>query len=140
MKIPVFKIQAIVMAFLVIFSTLSFSVEKHFCGTMLVDIAFFSSSDACGSEAKICEEEMSSMMNAMGDSCCTNQKLTVEGQDELKISFYSLDLDQQVFLKTLAYTFIYLYEDLPLKEVPLEHYSPPLLVADIQILDQVFLI
>ncbi|MGM0934795.1 MAG: HYC_CC_PP family protein [Bacteroidota bacterium] len=136
MKIPISKIHAIVMAFLVIFSTFSFSVEKHFCGTMLVDIAFFSNSEACGSEAKICEEKMS----AMGDSCCTDQKMTVEGQDELKVSFYSLDLDQQVFLKTLAYTFIYHYEDLTLKEVPFEHYSPPLLVADIQILDQVFLI
>lgn len=140
MNSPIFKIQALIMALLVLFSTLSFSVEKHFCGTMLVDIAIFSNAEACGSEAKICGEEMSAGMAAVEDSCCTNQRLTVEGQDELKISFHSLNFDQQVFLKTLAYTFIYLYEDLSLKEIPFEHYSPPLLVSDIQILDQVFLI
>lgn len=140
MKTLIFKVQAILMAFLVIFSTLSFSVEKHFCGTMLVDIAIFSNSEACGAQAMTCEAEMSAVMDAMGDSCCTNQRMTVEGQDELKVSFNSLDLDQQVFLKSLAYSFVFIYEDLSLKEIPYEHYSPPLLVTDILILDQVFLI
>lgn len=122
------------------FSTMSFSVDKHFCGTMLMDVAIFSSSKACGSATKICAKEMTSVMDSLGDSCCTNKKLTVEGQDELKISFNSLDLDQQVFLQTLVFTYIYIFEDLSLKKIPYEHYSPPLLITDIQILDQVFLI
>lgn len=135
------KIEAFVMALLVMFSTLSFSVEKHFCGNMLMDTAFFSNAENCKSEAKICGEDMDSEMTPGKDSCCTNHEITIEGQDELpQVSFYCLDFDQQVFLKTFVYNFIYLNEDLSLKEIPFKYYSPPLLVSDIHVLDQVFLI
>lgn len=140
MNTPLLKIEASVMALLVMFSTLSFSVEKHFCGTMLVDTSIFSHAETCGSEAKVCGEEMTTKIAAVENSCCTNQRTTVEGQDELKISLQSLNFDQLVFLKTFAYTFIYLHEGLTLKEVSSEHYSPPILVVDIHIMDQVFLI
>lgn len=126
------------MAFLVVCSTVCFSIEKHLCGTMLVDAAIFSEVEACGS--KVCGEEMGPGMAIADDSCCTNQKMTVEGQDELKISFHSLDFDQQLFLGIFTKSFIYLFEELSLRIVPFEHYSPPRLVSDIQILDQVFLI
>lgn len=128
------------MALLVVCSTLCFSIEKHLCGTMLVDAAIFSEVGACGSDAKVCGEEMGPGMAIADDSCCTNQKMTVEGQDELKISFQSLNFDQQLFLGTFTKSFIYLFEELSQGIIPFEHYSPPRLVLDIQILDEVFLI
>lgn len=100
---------------------------------MLVDLAVFSEVETCGME-------MNSEMGLAEDSCCTNQKTAVEGQDELKISFQSLDLDQQVFLTTFTHTFISLFEGTPVEVFPYKNYSPPLLVADIQVLGQVFLI
>lgn len=100
---------------------------------MLVDLAIFSEADTCGMD-------MQSEMGLAEDSCCTNQKTAVEGQDELKISFNSLDLDQQIFLSTFTHTFINLFEGTPVEVIPFKDYSPPLLVADIQVLDQVFLI
>lgn len=100
---------------------------------MLVDLAVFSEAETCGME-------MDSEMSSAEDSCCTNQKTAVEGQDELKISFNSLDLDQQVFLTTFTHTFINLFEGSPVEDIPFKDYSPPLLVTDIQVLDQVFLI
>lgn len=122
-----------VLALLVLVSTFSFTVDKHFCGNMLVDLAIFSEADTCGMD-------MQSEMGLAEDSCCTNQKTAVEGQDELKISFNSLDLDQQIFLSTFTHTFINLFEGTPVEVIPFKDYSPPLLVADIQVLDQVFLI
>lgn len=122
-----------VLALLVLVSTFSFTVDKHFCGNMLVDLAVFSEAETCGME-------MDSEMGVAEDSCCTNEKTAVEGQDELKISFNSLDLDQQVFLFSFTHTFINLFEGTPVEVIPFKDYSPPLLVTDIQVLDQVFLI
>ena len=72
--------------------------------------------------------------------CCTNEKIEVEGQDELKISFDSFDFDQQLFITTFTYSYLNLFESLPKQIIPFKDYSPPLLVSDIQLEDQVFLI
>ncbi|MDX1545278.1 MAG: hypothetical protein R3214_15195, partial [Christiangramia sp.] len=111
-------------------STMSFTVDKHYCGEHLVDKAVFSKAKTCGMQ----------MNAAAEDHCCTNEKVSVEGQDELKISFDSFGLHQQVFLSTFTYTYFELFESLPEQIIPFEDYSPPLLVQDIQLVDQVFLI
>ncbi len=139
------KTGSFAMALLVLFSTMSFSVEKHFCGSDLVDVSIFSKAKTCTSEAKTCGAKMDhkmdhEMISDEKDSCCTNQKTELNGQDELSISFHFLDFDQQLFLTTFVYSFIYIYESSSLTEIPFRYYTPPLLVADIQVLDQVFLI
>lgn len=127
------KSISILLALFVLVSTFSFTVDKHFCGNLLVDLAVFSEAETCGME-------MNSEMGIAEDSCCTNQKTAVEGQDELKISFQSLDINQQLFLATFTHSFINLFEGTPVEVFPFKNYSPPLLVSDIQVLDQVFLI
>ena len=118
------------MAFLVMLSTMSFTVDKHFCGSHLVDKAVFSKAKTCGMQ-----------MNANSEShCCTNEKISVEGQDELKVSFDSFDFQQQLFITTFSFTYFNLFESLPKQVVPFKDYSPPLLVSDIQLEHQEFLI
>ncbi len=121
---------SLLMAFIVLFSTFSFTVDKHFCGGHLVDKAVFSEAKTCGMQMSAAEE----------DHCCTNEKISVEGQDELKLSFDSFDFHQQVFITTFTYTYFGLFESLPAQIIPFKDYSPPLLVRDIQLVDQVFLI
>ena len=118
------------LAFLVMFSTMSFTVVKHFCGEHLVDKAVFSEVETCGMQMHSAEE----------DHCCTDEKISVEGQDELKVSFDSFSFDQQVFITTFTYTYFDLFEGSEAQIVPFKDYSPPLLVRDIQLVDQVFLI
>lgn len=120
---------SVLMALLVLFSTLSFTVDKHFCGSFLVDKAIFSEAETCGMD----------MENAV-DNCCTNEKVVVDGQDELKHTFESLDFEQQIFLASFSFSYLNLFENLPKEVVPFKDYSPPLLVTDIHLLDQVFLI
>ncbi len=139
------KSGSLTMALLVLFSTMSFSVDKHFCGSELVDLAIFSEVKKCTSEANVCGVKMDhkmahKMVSDEKDSCCTNQKTEINGQDELNISFHFLDFDQQLFLTAFTYSFIYNYESFSLTEILFRYYTPPLLVADIQVLDQVFLI
>lgn len=133
MKSYLQKISSFSLALLVLVSTFSFTVDKHFCGGILIDKAIFSNAKTCGME-------MNSKMASSEDSCCTNEKTAIKGQDELKISFQSLDLDQQLFLITITHSYLNIFEGEPLLEVPFKDYSPPLLVTDIHILDQVFLI
>jgi hypothetical protein len=126
------KSGSLLMALLVLFSTMSFTVDKHFCGKVLVDQAVFSEAKTCGMHSG--EHE------SMEDTCCDEQQVSVEGQKELKISFDDLDLEQQVFLATFSYSYLELFEGESQLETPFFHYKPPLLVYDIHLLDETFLI
>ncbi|NJX15949.1 hypothetical protein HC176_10660 [Tamlana crocina] len=120
------------MALLVLFSTVSFTVEKHYCGDVLVDAAIFTDVEKCAMEAF----EM-----LQKKTCCKDEIDVVKGQDELKFSsFEDLDLDQQQFLQAFIDSYIGRFESLPKHTIPHKDYSPPNLIADIQLLDQVFII
>lgn len=124
------------MSLLVLFSTVSFTVEMHYCGDALIDISVFSEVERCASEAYEIELE-----KITKKSCCKDVVDLVEGQDELqKTSFDDLDLDQQLFLDIYFQSYKNLFEGLPQHLIPHKNYSPPNLVFDIQVLDQVFLI
>ena len=42
------KIMSLVMAFVVLFSTMSFTVNMHYCGDTLVETAIFQKAKGCG--------------------------------------------------------------------------------------------
>lgn len=134
-KSIIHKTFSMAMAFLVLLSTISFTVEKHFCGDVLIDIAIFSKADPC------CDEGAVTLTFAESKSCCKDQLEVVKGQDNLKkTTFEDFQFDQQVFITTLYYSYLNLFEGLPEQIIPHKDYSPPNLVTDIQVLDQVFLI
>ena len=120
------------MALLVLFSTVSFTVEKHFCGDVLVDVAVFVEVEKC---------EMEALEILHKKTCCKDEIDVVEGQDELKFSsFEDLDFEQQQLITAFTYTYLNDFEGLPKQLIPHKDYSPPNLVTDIQVLDQVFII
>lgn len=126
------RVFSILMAFLVLFSTVSFTIEKHFCGDVLVDVSLFTEAKKCASEA----EEIIAKMD-----CCKDTIDVVQGQDELTVkTFDDLEFEQQVFLVAFSHTYFDLFEDLSEREILHKDYSPPNLVYDIQVRDQVFLI
>lgn len=125
------------MAFLVLFSTVSFSMDMHFCGDTLVDYSFFDHSADCGMSL-LADEADSCPMSLM--KCCTDQEISQDGQDELAISWNSFDLEQQQFIVTLAYSYIDFYTSLPKQTIPFSQYSPPLLTYDRQLVWETFLI
>ncbi|MFD1063236.1 hypothetical protein ACFQ1Q_08245 [Winogradskyella litorisediminis] len=127
------KIFSIALSALVLFSTFSFTVEKHYCGNRLVDVAVFSEAKGCGMEMPL--------KNSMKKSCCKDTIDVIEGQDELQsLSFDDFELETQEFIVSFLYSFSVFYESLPKQIVPHKDYSPPNLVYDIQLLDDVFLI
>ena len=126
------------MALLVLFSTFSFSVEQHYCGDILVDYSFFGKAESCGMEMQQFNESHDDNLDKKG--CCEDQTLAITGQDDLKISFEKLSTEQQLFVVSFIYSYINLYEGLDTKIVPFKDYSPPPLIRDVQVLDQIFLI
>ena len=73
-------------------------------------------------------------------SVCADEVLFTEGQDVLKIFFKDWDMEQQHFLIALANSYFNVPLDLKEQSGPHEHYPPPILVKDIQLLDELYLI
>ena len=123
------------MSLLVVFSTLSFTVEKHFCGDNLVDVALFS-------EVKKCGMEMTGTELPVKKPCCKDDITVVKGQDDLKLDTKNdlNDLDLNFVKAFVQVVSLRLYESLAKKTIPHHAYSPPNIVKDIQLLDDVFLI
>jgi len=118
------------MALLVLASTVAWTVDKHICMGRVMDISLFAHADDCGMD----------MDMEMEKSCCDDESFTVQGQDDLKISFENFNLDQQVFLVSFVHTYFQLFETDSDEPTPFSEYNPPPLIRDVQVLDQTFLI
>ena len=85
------------MACVVLVTTMSFTVDMHYCGDTLVDFSFIQSAKTCGMEkvqtSKGCEKPMLSEK-----SCCSDEQIIKEGKDDLKISFDTLFRISNVYL------------------------------------------
>lgn len=132
------KISAIVMAFVVLLSTMSFTISQHYCGGEIVDSALFSKVDACSMDMQKTSSENDSCDN--DNNCCKDIIKHIEGQSDLKVDFSSLNYEQQVFVAFFVYSYINLFEGLKENIIPFKYYTTPFLVTDILVLDQVFLI
>ena len=132
------KIAAILMAFVVVFSTMSFSISEHYCGDHLVDSALFSKAESCGMELQ--KKSPTNECSVDKEDCCSDVVKQIEGQTNLKTDLSNLTFQQQVFVTAFNYAYVNLFEGLDENSVPFKYYSPPLIVTDIQVLDQVFLI
>ena len=137
MKQGFYKIMAFLMAFVVLFSTMSFTVNMHYCGNTLVEIAFFQKAKGCGMETGNRDSEGCSIIK---NNCCEDKQLVVEGQDELQLSFDKIPFEQQLLITSFVYTYINLFEGLKENIIPFNNYSPPLVERDIQVLHEVYLI
>ncbi len=132
------KIGAILMALVVLFSTMSFTISEHYCGDMLVDSALFSKAGSCGMEMQ--KPAPLKDCSIQKDNCCSNEIKQIEGQTELKTQVLNLDFEQQVFIASFVYSYINLFEGLESNIIPFKDYSPPIIDKDINVLYQNFLI
>lgn len=131
------NITAICLASLVLFSTMSFAINEHYCGGELVATAIFTKAKTCGMEMKnAVPTEKSSVKN----NCCKDLVKVVEGADDLKLTFSDLEFQQQLFIASFVYSYINLFEGTAKETVAFKNYSPPLIIKDIHVLDSVFLI
>ena len=131
------RITSVLMALIVLVSTLSLTVEKHFCGDILVDAAIFSQSNKCGMEMAV----MDSGKAIKSKGCCKDEVNIIQGQDDLLAkSMDDLEGLQKQLIVAFTHTYFQLFEDITEPEVSYQDYNPPRIIQDIQVLHETFLI
>ncbi len=138
MKDFIRNITVVSLACLVLMSTMSFTINKHFCGDHLISTSVILKAKNCGMDMQIPFPKKG--CSILKKNCCTDVTQFVEGRDDLKLDFSNFNFQQQVFISTFIITYINLFEGLDTQIIPFKDYSPPLVVKDIQLLDEVFLI
>lgn len=118
---------------LILASTTSWTVEKHYCMGRIMDVAINHEAQDCGMQLMNTDENLKM-------DCCSDEIAVIQGQDDLKITFEDLSIDEQFFAISFIYSYINLFEVLKKEKGPHIDYPPPNLVQDIQLLNQVFLI
>lgn len=121
------------MSFLLLFSTLSFTVDMHFCGHALVDFGIYHEAEGCGMSMD------DDLMVAFG--CCDDVEWTVDGQDELQTAS-SQSQPAPAAMALLAPQALFCFEPLAFRTrlAPYSEYAPPRLVPDRTVRYQRFLI
>lgn len=134
MKQILIKIASFLMALLVLFSTFSFTVEKHYCGDFLVDVAYVGKAEGCGMK-------MDSTTISKKKNCCKDEIHQIEGQDELQ---QSSDLKFDIKNQQLLTAFFVSHKDLFIedqsKKTNYKDFYPPDIPLDYQVSYQAFLI
>jgi hypothetical protein len=137
MKQIIHKSMSMLMAVVVLFSTMSFTIDMHYCGNILVETAIFHKAKGCGMEMQNPATERCSIITK---NCCSDEHQTITGQDELQLTLHKLALDQYNFAAIFLHAFNIPFETS--EEVPpsLKDYPPPNIVRHIYKLDETYLI
>jgi hypothetical protein len=149
------KITAFLMAFVVLFSTMSITVSMHFCGDNLIDLSVSGHAAVCENEthSSHCEMESSEMascqMESMQESncemkkdCCTDKEIKIKkSQKDLKNnSLVSVNLKQDIFFIAFVYSYVNQFKSNTRNNNSYYNYHPPPLIKSIYKLDEVYLI
>ena len=125
------------MAFVVLFSTMSFTISMHYCGDTLVETAVFQKAKGCGMEMQNPSTKGCAIIKK---NCCKDEQLVVDGQDELQLLVDEISFEQQVFIASFVYTYINLLEGLDNNVSSYEEYKPPLVIRQLYKIDETYLI
>ena len=132
-----YKVFSVVMVFLILVSTMSFTINMHYCGDTLVETALFHKTKGCGMEM---EKPLTDGCYISKKSCCDDKQVVIDGQDELQLNVDKISFEQQVFVASLIYTYINLFEGLDKNVSSFEEYKPPLVIRRIYKIDETYLI
>ena len=138
MKILTQKMISCLLALFVLLSTLSFTVEKHFCGDYLVDISYFADAESCSD--KTLNDTCDDKKEIKKKSCCSDEIQHIQGQDELKTDFDKTSILKQQFIVAFIVSKYFLF-DIPTQQlVVIKNYIPPKIALNIQVLFEVFIL
>jgi len=131
------KISTTLLSFMVLFSSMSFVIEEHYCCDMLMDVSYFGNADNCGVEEVIVNSSISVLKK---NNCCKDQTTLLESSifnKEKIINIQNVDAEV-LFFKANSY--LGTYKDIAIEIEYYTDFSPPDIAQDFQVLHQVFLI
>ena len=125
------------MTFVVFLSTMSFTMNMHYCGDALVETVFFKDAQGCGMKMDI---PLDNDCSVSKENCCSDKQIAADGIDDLKQSLEHLTLKQQQFVALLTYTYYSLFKESTQSNDTFLSYKPPLVYKQIYKVDESYLI
>ncbi|WP_343767673.1 HYC_CC_PP family protein [Gangjinia marincola] len=132
-------ITAGLLALLVLFSSVSFTVDMHYCGGHLVDLAINHEAESCSMEQLF--DHPSEGLQALMSSCCKDKQITMIGEDH-EVPSFSAEKDLDVPVHAITHSYLYDATMIRLDQViPFNaEYPPPLPQRPLFILYESYLI
>ncbi len=131
------KISALSLSLLVLFSTFSFTVDFHYCGDHLMDVAFMSQAEACSMESDIPASPGDCVAKS---TCCTDLALVQDAGEGINLGpeihqgpGADLQLESPLLPQLVSGVRV------PVKDL-IEIYNPPGRSVDLLLMFQTFLI
>ena len=137
MKKVFLNITSIFLAVLVLFSTFSFTVEKHLCGGEIADYSFVGNLERC-EMANLDHNTPETSLNKI--PCCQDIVETIDSSNDELTVVKELAVDQIQFVAAFVYTYMNLFKGLEQHVIPFKDYLPPLITKDISVIYDTFLI
>ncbi len=140
MKSAILKIASSFLAFIVLLSTFSFTIEKHFCAGELASFSLFTSADDCGMDMQK-DTKTAKCHQISNKSCCEDELTVLEAtntdaqcvQEHLK--FPKID-----FIAPLLYALVFHFEEELIEPVPNQKQNLPPITKNRPVLFQTFLL
>jgi len=149
----IYRYVALIMAFLMFFTSSGLSIDRHYCQGHLKSFSFFGKAKSCYQLAdaesnlqctanknnKITEKANSCSL--MQKDCCKNKLLQIISDQDKKIQSNQLLITQQ--LQTFVVAFVSVFLSSPAYDtVSANHisYKPPLIPKDIHVLLETYLL
>ena len=126
------------MTIVVLFSTLSFTIDMHYCGDTLVDSSILQKAKTCGMDM---QNSSTNDCSIDKKDCCNDVQISIKGQEELKVSFEKLSINHLIFVVSFIYPYTNLFNGIDdNNKSRFRDYSPPLVISQIFKLDETYLI
>ncbi len=141
MKSISYKITAIFLALNLVFSTISYAVEKHECGGKITDVSLFGESDKCSPlmESEGQKSHDSNELSFSKQTCCKDLNQIIQSTIVIEKSTKNVDI-QVLPQVAIIINKLYLFEGLAENVIPFQYYIPQKIITDIPVLYQTFLI
>lgn len=136
MKNSFHKYMAIVLALIVVFSTISVTLTMHFCGEKMATVSVLQDVKQCCADT----QKADGITQVSKKTCCSDVKITKDSQTEIQTQNTTLSLHQKVFFTSFVTAYLSLFESQNKQDFTFLDYSPPLVVKPIYKLDEVYLI
>jgi hypothetical protein len=128
------KISIFLLAFFVLFSTFSFTLETRYCGDLLVDVSFVGEAESCATSVDL-------IACAKKNNCCKVEIQKVVGQDQLRFhQIEKLSFSKHQFIIFFLVSKNDLFTKKESENKFYKGFFPPDIPLDYQILYQTFLI
>ena len=133
------KIFAFFLAAVMLFSTLSYTVQKHICMGEITDVSYFMEADNCGMEVEKCVNNDLSNSIIHQENCCDNIQELIPGNDNEQQIVNSLEINKAKFVVALILSLDGLHKSSE-KITHFKDSSPPFVVSHLYKLDETYLI